>query len=175
MVQENRNRMTMLQYSSRKGRNYYLYQLAACLLSAFILIAAEFLFYMLTAKLNRVIDFWNAPAASFASGYIGWFPWSLGTMSMMNVLFCAMTAVGAADTLCCDPLLQKLYHSHCLGPSPGYSGRVLWRISGLSFYGDHEMEVSGACSSSSCSGNRDFDSRAAVHLREEEKYRLRSR
>ena len=80
-----------------------------------------------------------------------------------------------ADTLCCDPLLQKLYHSHCLGPSPGYSGRVLWRISGLSFYGDHEMEVSGACSSSSCSGNRDFDSRAAVHLREEEKYRLRSR
>lgn len=95
MVQENRNRMTMLQYSSRKGRNYYLYQLTGCLLSAFILIAAEFLFYMLTAKLNRVIDFWNAPAASFASGYIGWFPWSLGTMSMMNVLFCAMTAVGA--------------------------------------------------------------------------------
>ena len=40
-------------------------------------------------------DFWNAPAASFSSGYIGWFPWSLGTMTLMNVLFCAMTAVGA--------------------------------------------------------------------------------
>ena len=95
MVQENRNRMPLLQYSTRKGRKYYLYKLGACLLSVFLLIAAEFLFYMLTAKINRVTDFWNAPAASFSSGYIGWFPWSLGTMTLMNVLFCAMTAVGA--------------------------------------------------------------------------------
>ena len=95
MVQENRNRMTMLQYSCKRGRKYYLYKLAACLLSAFLVIGAEFLFYMLIAKINRVIEFWNAPAASFSSGYIGWFPWTLGTLSLMNVLFCTMTAVGA--------------------------------------------------------------------------------
>lgn len=99
MVQENRNRMTMLQYSCKKGRKYYLYKLAACLLSALAVIGAEFLFYMLIAKINRVTEFWNAPAASFSSGYIGWFPWSLGTMSLMNVLFCAMTAVGAGFIL----------------------------------------------------------------------------
>ena len=95
MVQENRNRITMLQYSCKKGRKYYIYKLAACLISSSLAIIMEFLFYMVIAKINNVTDFWNVQASSFSSGYIGWFPWSVGKMIMMNVLFCVMVTLGA--------------------------------------------------------------------------------
>lgn len=95
MVRENKNGMTMLQYSCRKGRKYYVYKLLACLLSAALVMAVEFLLYLAIAKINCVTDFWNMPAASFSSGYIGWFPLTLGGMTLMSLLFCAMITVGA--------------------------------------------------------------------------------
>lgn len=99
MVRENKNRMNMLQYSCRRGRKYYLYKMAACLISAFCVIVVEFLLYLMIAKVNCVTDFWNVQSSSFSSGYIGWFPWSLGKMTMMNVLFCVMAAFGAGMVL----------------------------------------------------------------------------
>lgn len=99
MVQENRNHMPLLQYSFRKGRRSLLCKLAACVLSGVIIIAIEILLYLITAKFNRVLDFWNAPSASFASGYIGWFPWSLGSTTCMVFLFTIAAALGAAMIL----------------------------------------------------------------------------
>lgn len=99
MVQENRNDMSLLQYSFRKGRRYFLYKLAACMFSGLIVAAIEFLLYLVTASFNRVLDFWNAPVASFASGYIGWFPWSLGTTTLMVFVFTLAAALGAAMLL----------------------------------------------------------------------------
>lgn len=99
MVQENRNDMPLLQYSFRKGRRYFLYKLAACMFSGLIVAAIEFLLYLITAKFNRVLDFWNAPSASFASGYIGWFPWSLGTTTLMVFVFTFAAALGFAMLL----------------------------------------------------------------------------
>lgn len=94
MVRENKNGMTMLQYSCKKGRKYYVYKLFACLLSSALVLAVEFLLYLVIAKMNCVTDFWNMPAASFSSGYIGWFPLTLGEMTLMNLLLCTMIAVG---------------------------------------------------------------------------------
>lgn len=99
MVQENQNEMLPLQYSCRKGRSYYLRKLAACLLASLAVIGIDCVLYLLSAKINRVTDFWNASAASFSSDYIGWFSWSIGTMSLMSLLFSAMMAVGSGMIL----------------------------------------------------------------------------
>lgn len=99
MVQENQNEMPSLQYCCRKGRGYYLRKLAAGLITSLAVIGISIVFYLITAKINRVTDFWNASASSFSSGYIGWFPWSIGTMSVMSILFTAMMAAGAGMIL----------------------------------------------------------------------------
>ncbi len=171
MVQENRNRMTMLQYSCKRGRKYYLYKLAACLLSVFLVIGAEFMFLYADRKnkpCHRVLE---CTGCFFFQRIYRMVPLDAGyPVSDECVVLHYDCSGGRTYTLCCHPVLQKSYHGDRLGASPGDTGRLLWRIFSLSFHGDHYMEVSGACGGRNGIGNRHSGSGGTVCFREKEKY-----
>lgn len=95
MVRENRSNMLPLQYSFRKGRRYYWIKFAAALFSAAFVIAADLLIYIGTAKINEVLSLADVPVSGYAGGFIGWFPWTLGTLSMAAAGLSVLAAFGA--------------------------------------------------------------------------------
>ncbi len=101
MVSDNRSRMTALQYTSVKGRRYYLYKLAAVVLSVVAILAVELMFYGLIAGINGVFDYWNVSVSSFLSGFISWFNLTLGQLSMLALGLCVLLAVGIALLVFC--------------------------------------------------------------------------
>ena len=100
MVGDNRSRMTTMQYTSVKGRRYFLYKLAAVILSVLAVLAVELVVYGLIANTNRVFDYWNVSVSSFASGFISWFPLTLGQLSMLALGLCILLAIGIARCWC---------------------------------------------------------------------------
>lgn len=91
MVSENRSRMPALQCSFQSGRSYYRRRLAAMVTAVLCIAAVVCVLYVCCAKQDRVFTFWNCALSGFASGFIGWFPWTLGGYTLY-VLFLAVLA-----------------------------------------------------------------------------------
>lgn len=91
MVSENRSRMPALQCSFKCGRSYYRNRLAAMVTAVLCVAAVVCILYACCAKQDRVFTFWNCALSGFASGFIGWFPWTLGSYTLY-VLFLALLA-----------------------------------------------------------------------------------
>lgn len=96
MVSENRSRMSLLQYSFRKGRSYYIRRVAAVLGMVLLLTAAQAGLYLVTAKLNRVMEFWNCDISGYSSGFISWFPLTLGQFTVLTWVLAALFGIGIA-------------------------------------------------------------------------------
>lgn len=94
MVSENRSRMPALQYSFRKGRSFCRYRLAAVLLSCLLLAALETAVYFYIAGENRVTEFWDCSLSAYSSGFISWFPWTLGQYTVFHLLAAAAFSLG---------------------------------------------------------------------------------
>lgn len=96
MVSENRSRMSLLQYSFRKGRSYYIRRVAAVLGMVLLLTAAQAGLYLGTAKLNRVIEFWDCDISGYSSGFVSWFPLTLGQFTILTWVLAALFGMGIA-------------------------------------------------------------------------------
>lgn len=94
MVSENRSRMPALQYSFRKGRSYYKNRMTAVVITVLCIAAAECALYLYCAGIDRVFAFWNCPLSGFASGFIGWLPWTLGSYTVCVLLLMVLASVG---------------------------------------------------------------------------------
>ncbi len=94
MVSENRSRMPALQCSFKKGRSYYQNRLSAVVGAALVIAIAVCILYAVCAKQDRVFTFWNCPIAGFASGFIGWLPWTLGSYTVSLLLLAILASVG---------------------------------------------------------------------------------
>ena len=51
--------------------------------------------FAVIAWVNRIGDFWNTPVSTYTSGFISWFPWTLGQLTVAAVGLCAAAAFGA--------------------------------------------------------------------------------
>ena len=94
MVSENRSRMPALQYSFRKGRSYYQNRMAAVVITVLFIAAVECALYLYCAGIDRVFAFWNCALSGFASGFIGWLPWTLGSYTVCVLLLMVLASVG---------------------------------------------------------------------------------
>lgn len=94
MVSENRSRMPALQYSFKKGRGFYRCRLAAVLLSCLLLAALEAAVYFCIAEKNRVTEFWDCSLSACSSGFISWFPWTVGQYTLFYLAAAAAFSVG---------------------------------------------------------------------------------
>ncbi len=94
MVSENRSRMPALQCSFRKGRSYYRNRLAAVVGTVLVIAILVCILYAVCAKQDRVFVFWDCPISGFASGFIGWLPWTLGSYTISALLFATLASVG---------------------------------------------------------------------------------
>lgn len=94
MVSENRSRMPALQYSFRKGRCYYKNRMAAVVIAVLFIAAVECALYLYCAGTDRVFAFWNCALSGFASGFIGWLPWTLGSYTVCVLLLMVLVSVG---------------------------------------------------------------------------------
>lgn len=94
MVSENRSRMPALQYSFRKGRSYYQNRMAAVVITVLFIAAVECALYLYCAGIDKVFAFWNCALSGFASGFIGWLPWTLGSYTVCVLLLMVLASVG---------------------------------------------------------------------------------
>lgn len=94
MVSENRSRMPALQCSFRKGRSYYQNRMAAVIATVLVIAILVCILYAVCAKQDRVFTFWDCPIAGFASGFIGWLPWTLGSYTISVLLLAVLASVG---------------------------------------------------------------------------------
>ncbi|MDE5679943.1 MAG: hypothetical protein K2I01_05865, partial [Lachnospiraceae bacterium] len=94
MVSENRSRMPALQYSFRKGRYYYQNRMAAVVITVLCIAAVECALYLYCAGIDRVFAFWNCALSGFASGFISWLPWTLGSYTVCVLLLMVLASVG---------------------------------------------------------------------------------
>lgn len=94
MVSENRSRMPALQYSFKSGRSYYRSRLAAIAAAVLCIAAVVCALYACCAKQDRVFTFWNCALSGFASGFVGWFPWTLGSYTLYILLLSVLASLG---------------------------------------------------------------------------------
>lgn len=94
MVSENRSRMPALQCSFKKGRGFYRCRLAAVFLSCLLLAALEAAVYFCIAGENRVTEFWDCSLSAYSSGFISWFPWTMGQYTLFYLTAAAAFSVG---------------------------------------------------------------------------------
>lgn len=94
VVNDNRCRLVDFQYTSVKGRRFYLYKLLAAICSAVLIMAVQIVALAGILKINEVIDFWNSPVSSFYTGFISWFPLTLGQLTLLAVGLCVLLGVG---------------------------------------------------------------------------------
>lgn len=94
MVSENRSRMPALQCSFKKGRGFYRCRLAAVFLSCLLLAALEAAVYFCIAGENRVTEFWDCSLSACSSGFISWFPWTMGQYTLFYLTAAAAFSVG---------------------------------------------------------------------------------
>ena len=95
MVRENQSGMTAIQYSSPRGRRCYAVRLKAAVLSILVLLLFYTGMYAVIAEINGVFDFWNTPISACTTGFISWFPWTLGQVSAAAVGLACAAALGA--------------------------------------------------------------------------------
>lgn len=126
MVGENRSNMTAFLYSTPKGRKYYAIRMKAVLLSCLLLIAVYIGLYAAVAKINRVFDFWNTPISAYTSGFISWFPWTLGQVTAAAVICFAAAAFGAG-------LLSFVITTRCGNYITAIAGHIPLFLAGTAF------------------------------------------
>lgn len=126
MVGENRSNMTALLYSTPRGRKYYAVRMKAVLLSCLVLIVVYIGLYAAMAKINRVFDFWNTPISAYTSGFISWFPWTLGQVTAAAVICSAAAALGAG-------LLSFVITTRCGNYITAIAGHIPLFLAGISF------------------------------------------
>ena len=95
MVRENYSKMPALLYTFLKGRRYFRIRLWAVMISCLLLTAVYVALFAVIAWVNRIGDFWNTPVSTYTSGFISWFPWTLGQLTVAAVGLCAAAAFGA--------------------------------------------------------------------------------
>lgn len=94
VVGDNRSRLVDFQYTSVKGRRFYLYKLLAAICSAVLIMAVQVGALAGIFKINAVTDFWNSPVSSFQTGFISWFSLTLGQLTLLAVGLCVVLGVG---------------------------------------------------------------------------------
>ena len=94
MVSENRSRMPALLCSFQRGRSYYRSRLAAIVAAVLCIAAVVCGLYACCAKQDRVFTFWNCALSGFASGFIGWLPWTLGSYTLYVLLLAVLASLG---------------------------------------------------------------------------------
>lgn len=96
LVHDRMSRMQPLQYSSRRGRKIYKSQLAAVMLTAFILTTAELVLYGSLFLQHGTAVFFPCRMYSFAIMQFCWPNWTHGIWCLMLILLCYLTAFGTA-------------------------------------------------------------------------------
>ena len=94
MVSENRSRMPALQSSFKKGRSYYRSRLSAIVAAVLCIAGVVCVLYACCARQDRVFTFWNCALSGFASGFIGWLPWTLGSYTLYVLLLAVLASLG---------------------------------------------------------------------------------
>lgn len=94
VVNDNRCRLVDFHYTSVKGRRFYMYKLLAAIFSVVLILAVQVAALAGILKINAVTDFWNSPVSSFQTGFISWFPLTLGQLTMLAVGLCVLLGVG---------------------------------------------------------------------------------
>lgn len=126
MIGENRSNMTALLYSMPRGRKYYVVRMKAVLLSCLLLVSIYIGLYAAVAKINRVFDFWNTPVSACTSGFISWFPWTLGQLTAAAVICSAAFSIGAG-------LLSFVITARCGNYITAIAGHIPLFLAGTAF------------------------------------------
>ncbi len=95
MVRENNSRISGLLYTFPKGRRYFRVRFAAVFVSSLLLTLIFLAMLAGIGAINKIYDFWNIPVSAFTSGFISWFPWTLGQLTMAAAGLSAAASIGA--------------------------------------------------------------------------------
>lgn len=124
MVAENRSRMPALHYSFPYGRKYHRKRIRAVILTTLGVLLAETCIYGQCAKIDRVFTLWNCSLSGFVSGFIGWFPWTIGSYTLCCLTLSAITAIGLT-------LISFVITSHL----SNYVSAIAWQLPLAAFGG----------------------------------------
>lgn len=93
--------MTIMQYTSRPGRAYFLIRLSAAVSGILLVLIILTGILAVIFYQNQIFFFWDCPLSSFASGFISWYPWTVGTLILAAVGLTILLALGLSMLVFC--------------------------------------------------------------------------